>query len=307
MITNQHQWKRHPPCARSSSASWPPPRSSAPSPSPPRPTPPPPTPTASSPWPRPRSWPSSRAGTRSSVGSRTSPLRRRPVAHRLQRVHRHHARTGVDCSDGTIQTLPQHHHHQPDRESHLDRSTTRPDKVTGWNPRRQGRERHHREQHLRHLVVGPLPELRHHLRGDHGSVTNPFATPRAEPHRRDDVRLQQHARQHRGQPVRGPRSPGCLTRTSSTAPQTSGSGGASRCRHPTYPAGIPAAPAPTGFGALVGSGPRRQKDLAAEQWVRTTLSDHGTVSQSARRQDDAPQLSRRVDPVAPMRGQALLI
>ena len=35
MITNDHQWKRHTPCARPSSASWPPPRSPPRSPSPP--------------------------------------------------------------------------------------------------------------------------------------------------------------------------------------------------------------------------------------------------------------------------------
>ena len=70
--------------------------------------------------------------------------------------------TGVGCSDGTVQhALPQHHHHQPD---HAHRDLQRLGRQGHrLEPRCEGCERHHRGQHLRHLVVGPLPELRHHL------------------------------------------------------------------------------------------------------------------------------------------------
>ena len=74
---------------------------------------------------------------------------------------RHHDH-GVGCSDGTRPAaLPQHHHHQPDRAHRgLQRLGQQGHRL---DPRCQGCERRHRDQHRRHLVVGPLPELRHHL------------------------------------------------------------------------------------------------------------------------------------------------
>ena len=110
--------------------------------------------------------------------------------------------TGVGCSDGTVPAaLPQHHHHQPD---HAHRDLQRLGRQGHrLDPRCQGCERHHRGQHRRHLVVGPLPELRHHLCRSR-LRDEPVRDLGAEPQRRDVVQVQRHARQHRGQPVRGP-------------------------------------------------------------------------------------------------------
>ena len=93
--------------------------------------------------------------------------------------------TGVGCSDGTVQNhFRSTHHHQPDRAhrdlQRLGRQGHRLD------PRRQGRKRHHRDQHLRHRFVEPLPELRHHLRRTRLS-DEPVRDLRAEPQRRDVV------------------------------------------------------------------------------------------------------------------------
>ena len=116
--------------------------------------------------------------------------------------------------------LPQHHHHQPDRAHRdLQRLGQQGHRL---DPRCQGCERHHREQHGRH----PLPELRHHL-CRHGTVTNSPRHVGAEPQRRDVVHLQRHARQHRGQPVRGP---GRLIHRTTQQPVPLRRGGLFSCR-----------------------------------------------------------------------------
>ena len=71
--------------------------------------------------------------------------------------------TGVGCSDGTIQNHFRSTHITSPIDAHRDlqRLGRQGHRL---EPRCQGRERRHRVQHVRHRVVGPLPELRHHLR-----------------------------------------------------------------------------------------------------------------------------------------------
>ena len=147
--------------------------------------------------------------------------------------------TGVGCSDGTVQhALPQHHHHQPD---HAHRDLQRLGRQGHrLEPRCEGCERRHRGQHLRHLVVGPLPELRHHLCRSR-LRDEPVRDLRAEPQRRDVVQVQRHARQHRGQPVRGP---GRLIHRITSSP--SRFGGARRLIHPHH-----SSPRPPRVGGLL--------------------------------------------------------
>ena len=110
--------------------------------------------------------------------------------------------TGVGCSDGTV---------QPHFRSTIITSPITlteiyngsADKVTGWTLGAKGASVITEANTYGTSSSGRFPNYAT-ICADHGSVTNPFATFGAEPQRRDIVQVQQHARQHRGQPVRGP-------------------------------------------------------------------------------------------------------
>ena len=76
------------------------------------------------------------------------------------------------------------------------------DKVTGWTLGAKGASVI--TETNTDGTLGPLPGLRHHLRRTR-QRDEPLRDLRTEPQRRDHVHVQRHARQHRGQPVRGPR------------------------------------------------------------------------------------------------------
>ena len=106
--------------------------------------------------------------------------------------------TGVGCSDGTVQN---HFRNtiitSPIALTEIYNGSA--DKVTGWNLGAKG------ASVITESNTGgtPLPGLQHHLRRTR-LRDEPLRDLRAEPQRRDVVQVQRHARQHRGQPVRGP-------------------------------------------------------------------------------------------------------
>ena len=110
--------------------------------------------------------------------------------------------TGVGCSDGTIQN---HYRNtivtNPITLTEIYNGSA--DKVTGWNLGAKGASVITESNTYGTSSSRRFPDYDTICVG-HGSVTNRFAHPRAEPQRRDHVQVQRHARQHRGQTVRGP-------------------------------------------------------------------------------------------------------
>jgi hypothetical protein len=69
----------------------------------------------------------------------------------------------VGCSDGTIQYHVRSTHITTPIKRSPSRQRSANGKITGWTIGPRARASSPRPT-LRHLVVGPLPELRHHLR-----------------------------------------------------------------------------------------------------------------------------------------------
>ena len=108
--------------------------------------------------------------------------------------------TGVGCSDGSIQN---HYRntilHQPDRRSPRS-STPRPTRSPAGPSAPRARASSPRTTRA---APASRTRTRDHLRRTRLRL-EPLRELRAEPQRRDDVQVQRHRRQHRGQPVRGP-------------------------------------------------------------------------------------------------------